>query len=147
VSSLPENPQGKIRAEALRELFRDAETTAGSSDRPEVLEEVRGSGFRERLCRVPEDLACFPGHFPDLPMVPAVLQLDWVMELLGELLEAPWSVEGIDRAKFAAPLRPGERFRIRMHAVSDARIEFRIWNGEREHARGRVRMARRRPGP
>ncbi len=48
VSMLPENRQGKVTAEALRELFRDDETLVNLADRPEVLEEVQGGGFRER---------------------------------------------------------------------------------------------------
>jgi 3-hydroxymyristoyl/3-hydroxydecanoyl-(acyl carrier protein) dehydratase len=112
-----------------------------------VLEETRGDGLRERLCRVPHDLSCFPGHFPGAPAVPAVLQLDWVMDLADSLLDGPASVEGIDLARFPAPLGPGECFRIRVQARADGRIEFRAWGGEREFLRGRARIAPRSPGP
>jgi acyl-CoA synthetase (AMP-forming)/AMP-acid ligase II len=147
VSRLPENAQGKVTAEALRELFRDDENAATFAERPEVLEEVHGGGFLERSCRVPVDLSCFSGHFPGSPMVPAALQLDWVMDLVADLLDAAASVEAIDLARFSAPLRPGDRFSIQVRDASADRVEFRLWNGDREYARGRVRIASRRLVP
>jgi 3-hydroxymyristoyl/3-hydroxydecanoyl-(acyl carrier protein) dehydratase len=79
-------------------------------------------------------------------MVPAALQLDWVMELVADLVDAP-SAEAIDAARFSSPLLPGDRFRIRVRAITEGRMEFRLWNGATEYARGRVRIASRRPGP
>lgn len=30
---------------------------------------------------LPPDLACFVGHFPDFPVLPGVVQLDWALQL------------------------------------------------------------------
>jgi len=143
VSRLPENATGKLSAESLRELFREAESLDKSgdavSDRPQVLEELRGSDFVERLCRVPPELSCFAGHFPDVPVVPGVLQLDWAMQLASQLLGAAPPAEGLESVKFRAPLRPGVEFRIHVR-VERGRVEFRLWSDDAEHARGRVRL-------
>lgn len=140
VTELPENAQGKVTAEALRELFRDPEPPAPRVDRPEILAERRDGDSLERSCRVPTDLACFAGHFPDIPLVPGVLQLDWAMELASVLLEAPPAVAEIELLKLRSPLRPGAGFRIRARVVAGDRLEFRIWGDTCEHASGRVRL-------
>jgi len=141
LDELPENALGKVTLDALRGLFREPERAAACADRPEVREQFRGSDFLEQSCGVPQDLSCFPGHFPDLPVVPALLQLDWAMQLACELLEAPPQVEEIELLKILAPLEPGDRFRIHVRSIGETRIEFRIWSEESEHARGRVRLA------
>ena len=113
-----------------------------------MLEEFRGVDFLERSCRVPRDLRCFEGHFPDNPIVPGVLQLDWAMELASELTEIPLCVEEIESLKFLAPLRPDDSFRISVRVVDAAQVEFRISGEDVKYARGRVRLgARSRTSP
>jgi len=142
VDELPENAQGKVPLIALRELFREPNREEeSSSDRLEVREQFRGSDFLEQSCSVPQDLSCFSGHFPDFPVVPAVLQLDWAMQLAAELLEASPEIEEIELLKILAPLKPGARIRIHVRRVGDVRIEFNIRSEASEHARGRVRIA------
>jgi 3-hydroxymyristoyl/3-hydroxydecanoyl-(acyl carrier protein) dehydratase len=36
--------------------------------------------------RVPLELDCWPGHFPNWSVVPGVLQLDWVIEIIAKWL-------------------------------------------------------------
>lgn len=143
VPRLPENAQGKVSVAALRELFREPESAAPSDDRPEVLEERRAGDSIERECRVPLELACFSGHFPDLPVVPGVLQLDWAMELAAELLGAAPRVEAIETVKFRAALGPGAPFRMRVR-VGRGRVQLRLWWKSEEFASGLVRLGRAR---
>lgn len=44
----------------------------------------------------------FPGHFEGDPLVPGAALLAWVQELAPDL-------SGLERVRFRAPLRPGER--------------------------------------
>jgi 3-hydroxymyristoyl/3-hydroxydecanoyl-(acyl carrier protein) dehydratase len=140
VRDLPENTQGKVPLDSLAQLFQELDWEGPAADRPEVLEEFRGRSSLERLCLVPRDLSCFPGHFPDLPVVPGVLQLDWAMELVAELLDATPRIEAIESLKLLAPLEPGGRFRIRVRVTPEARVDLKIWSEGAEHARGRVRL-------
>jgi acyl-CoA synthetase (AMP-forming)/AMP-acid ligase II len=140
VRDLPENTQGKVPLDSLAQLFQEPDWEGPAADRPEVLEEFRGRSSLERLCLVPRDLSCFPGHFPDLPVVPGVLQLDWAMELVAELLDATPRIEAIESLKLLAPLEPGGRFRIRVRVAPEARVDLKIWSEGAEHARGRVRL-------
>jgi hypothetical protein len=74
------------------------------------------------------------------------LQLDWVKDVATDLLDAAARAESIEAAKFSAPLLPRDRFRIQVRVGAADRIEFRIWNGGTEYARGHARIASRSPG-
>ena len=73
-------------------------------------------------------------------MVPGVLQLDWALDLVADLLDATPSIEAIESLKLLAPLEPVGRFRIRVRVSPDARVDLKIWSERAEHARGRVRL-------
>jgi hypothetical protein len=141
VSRLPANSQGKVPLDALRSLFRPPESASAEADRPVVLEQFRGRDDLERSCRVPKDLDCFSGHFPGHPVVPGALQLDWVMDVAAELLDAPPRIAELESLKFPAPLGPGHLFRIYVRNVANNRIDFTISAEGVDYAKGRVRLA------
>jgi 3-hydroxymyristoyl/3-hydroxydecanoyl-(acyl carrier protein) dehydratase len=141
VSRLPANSQGKVPLDALRNLFRPAKSAGAEADRPIVLEQFRGRDYLERSCRVPKDLACFSGHFPGRPVVPGALQIDWVMDVVAELLDEPPRVAELESLKFPAPLGPGQAFRIHVRNIAKNRIDFTISGEDVDHAKGRVRLA------
>ena len=142
VSRLPANSQGKVPLDALRSLFRPPESAGAEADRPILLEQFRGRDYLERSCRVPRDLACFAGHFPGHPVVPGALQLDWVMDVATELLDAPPRIAELESLKFPAPLGPDHVFRIHVRNVANNRIDFTISAEGVDYTRGRVRLAR-----
>jgi 3-hydroxymyristoyl/3-hydroxydecanoyl-(acyl carrier protein) dehydratase len=141
VSRLPANSQGKVPLDALRSLFRLPESAGAEADRPILLEQFRGTGYLERSCRVPKDLGCFSGHFPGHPVVPGALQLDWVMDVAAELLDAPPRIAELESLKFSAPLGPGHVFRIHVRNVANDKLDFTISAEGVDYARGRVRLA------
>ncbi len=141
VHRLPENSRGKLTRASLSELFSISEFNASSSDRPTLIEEFRGAKFLERACVVPLDLSCFPGHFPDGPVVPGVLELDWAIEMAADILGRSPQVESIRSLKFGYPLRPGDSFRIKVCVSADVELDMRLWSEEHEFARGRVRVS------
>lgn len=66
-----------------------------------------------RLC-CPADFPGFAGHFPDQPVLPAVLQLLAVRLLAESLLEAPLTPVGGDRLKFKGMIGPDESINLRV---------------------------------
>ena len=64
----------------------------------------------------------FPGHFPDYPIMPGVLQVEAMAQAGGALLLGEYSVEeradklmvftGIENARFRRPVLPGDVLRI-----------------------------------
>jgi len=140
VRDLPVNSQGKMPLDAVRALFGASQPTGAVADRPDVFSEVSGSNFVERSCRVPLDLTCIPGHFPEVPVVPGVIQLDWAMDLVAQHLGQTPRVTEIESLRLTSPLRPGQRFRINSRVTADAKVVFKLWSREATHATGRVRF-------
>ena len=73
-------------------------------------------------------------------MVPGVLQLDWAMELVTQLLGHAPRVAEIGSLKLLAPLEPGQRFRIHSRVTAGGKVEFKLWSSDATHATGRLRL-------
>lgn len=71
--------------------------------------------------RVPAEHPALPGHFPGRPIVPGVLLLDAVMEAVRAAGGAP---ERLMRAKFVAPVLPGNEVEIALEPRGRARMGF-----------------------
>lgn len=147
VENLPENTQGKVTREAVLALFQGERDEPAAMDRATVVEQLRGEGFVERSCVVPSDLVCFSGHFPGHPVVPAVLQLDWVMEVASELLGTTPQLASISKMKMLIQLQPGQSFRVRVHRIEQEELRFQLWGDEGIFTRGRLKIAANRERP
>ena len=142
VDQLPENAQGKVTREAIVSLFQDDDDQPMGMDRATVLEQLRGEDFVERSCVVPDDLACFAGHFPGHPVVPAVLQLDWVMEAASELIGSTPGITSIPKMKMLMQLQPQKTFRLRVRHIREGELRFQIWGDEGVFTRGRLHFGK-----
>ncbi len=76
------------------------------------LDRAGGSGTATLCC--PPDFLGFAGHFPDEPILPAVVQL-MAVRLLAETLAAhPLAAVAVERLKFKGMVRPGEAIAVRL---------------------------------
>lgn len=123
---------GAFTDPVLRRIFPPAEGggTRGPEPRlaPDLLDERDGANRLEQTLRIPADLDCLPGHFPGVPIVPGVLQVDWVMRAIGRWTGRAPSIRGIDALKFKKPIRPGNEVTLVLEcdgAGSPFRFEFR----------------------
>ena len=157
VEQLPRNPQGKLTAAALQELFAgDAapERDQGSGHdvaiphdlggpvvAPVLLAERRTENELVRDCTVPPDLAFFAGHFDDMPVVAGVVHLLWVVAAIESLLGTAPRVIGVEALKFKRPLLPGENFTLAV-TLDGARhsARFRLSRADEEISSGRVQF-------
>jgi uncharacterized membrane protein/predicted hotdog family 3-hydroxylacyl-ACP dehydratase len=125
-----------------------------------VHEVVRTEGGGEALERiveleVPTGLACWPGHFPGQPMLPGVLQVDWVLREIERWRGRRPSLVAIEGLKFKRPALPGDSLVLEL-ACSPAgdseggpsvdapthigeTFEFRFCRGDEEISHGRIR--------
>ncbi len=71
---------------------------------------------------VPPDHPALPGHFPGRPIVPGVLLLDAVMGAVRA--SGAGEPVGLLRAKFPAPVLPGEEVEIALAPRDGGRIGF-----------------------
>lgn len=71
---------------------------------------------------VPTDLPCFAGHFPDQPILPGVMQLDWAIQLANNLWPNETQIShfaGCARLKFKAPVLPNSLLTLALELNSD----------------------------
>jgi 3-hydroxyacyl-[acyl-carrier-protein] dehydratase len=72
---------------------------------------------------LPPDHPALPGHFPGQPIVPGVLLLDAAFNAMG------MPVIKVIRAKFLAPVGPGEEVEINLTWRNASRVTFTGQNG------------------
>lgn len=135
VETLPLNAMGKITSASLRALFEDVLL-------PEALAS-EGSGERRTFdVLAGEDLLAFRGHFPDMPILPGVVQLDWVIRFARQSFALSGEFSAIEMLKFQQPIRPGMRVRISLEWLPErSAVAFRLSSGERSLASGRMVFA------
>lgn len=88
---------------------------------------------------MPPTLVHFAGHFPGLPILPGVVQIDWVVRLASEYVPGVRTLTSIDKLKFMAPVPPGAVLKLVLtHDASRRRLQFAYHLGERDCASGVV---------
>ena len=110
---LPLNAQGK-----LPQAWVEAVRLAPRPQTPEVLQQVEADGEWNLQLAVPPDLAYFSGHFPQTPVLPGVVQVDWALNLAQQLMALPEQFAGMEVLKFQQLVRPGDE--IQLHLRFDA---------------------------
>ncbi|WP_228875609.1 AMP-binding protein [Paraburkholderia saeva] len=130
-SALPFDVRGKLPAAAVAAAF-DAR-----SEGVEVLAEARTGDDVHYDLRVPPELAHFAGHFPGLPILPGVVQVDWAIRLAADHVADARAIASVDRLKFMAPVPPGAMLSLKLsHDAARRRVQFTYRLGERECASG-----------
>ena len=85
VAALPAGQLGKVRQADLQALFANA----GPPNEPEI-RAIRREGNRVELDLFnPSDLIQLDGHFPGMPIIPGVAQIDWAVKLAARHLDLP----------------------------------------------------------
>ena len=133
--SLPRNAQAKIAAADFQTAFTVAQTSPvwskTSSD-----DETNTETF---IGRVPLDLVYFGGHFATFPLVPGVVELQWVRNLIAP---KPWSkqrVIRIENLKYQQFIRPHDEVSVELkYDEGKNKLCFKINNGEHPCASGRI---------
>ncbi|MDZ3994199.1 AMP-binding protein [Pseudomonas sp. Teo4] len=111
---LPLNAQGKLPQADVQALLQAPRSMA-----PEVLDQRQeGDELHLTLC-VPLDLACFAGHFPEAPVLPGVVQIDWAIALASEQLVPNHRFAGMEVLKFQHVVRPGDELALNLRWDKD----------------------------
>lgn len=114
------------------------------AQRPTLMDVTLAQGHLDAGLLVTPGLAGFAGHFPDFPILPGVVQLDWAVCYAREFLLIDEPVLRVERLKFTCPIVPNTQLQLnlvydsRKHAV-DFRFYTRIDNtSEQLFSQGRL---------
>ncbi|KUY56867.1 AMP-binding protein [Burkholderia sp. RF2-non_BP3] len=129
--AMPFDARGKLPAAALAAAF------TATPEGFELLASWRSDDALHYELRVPPTLAHFDGHFPGLPILPGVVQIDWAARLAGREMPTVREIRSVEHLKFKAPVPPGAVLSLRIahdRVRGSTRFAFRC--GDRECTSG-----------
>ncbi len=133
-AELPRNTQSKITAADFQTAFTQAQTAPEwrecLSENPAV---YRFEG------RVPLDLVYFGGHFANFPLVPGVIELQWVRDLAARFDWGRRSIVRVENLKYQQFVRPNDTVSAELkYDAEKGKLTFKLENGEAVCASGRM---------
>jgi acyl-coenzyme A synthetase/AMP-(fatty) acid ligase/3-hydroxymyristoyl/3-hydroxydecanoyl-(acyl carrier protein) dehydratase len=136
---MPVSERGKISHSALQALF-------AMDDNVSLFPELLQVGCDDRDghkvvldLHVAPSLAHFAGHFPGLPIVPGVVQIDWAVRYGREHLAIDGHFSGLESVKFLALVFPGTNLRLALRWDPRTRyLAFSYSAGQRKVSAGRI---------
>ena len=136
LDALPANAQGKTTHAALTALL-EREPALQTTPRRRLLEKSTERAVFELTG--PSNLLYFDGHFPGQPILPGVVQLDWVIRFGRECFELPAEFRAVHGLKFRRVIPPDTPFILELdHRAGTAALDFKILSDLGTHASGRV---------
>jgi len=101
--------------------------------------QLRGACALECRVRVPYDLVIFDGHFPTIPILPGVVQVDWAVNIAREHLPVDGQFNGITATKFRRLVRPGMELALTLELRPEpGELRFEYLLGDAMASTGRV---------
>ncbi|MBU2979659.1 thioester dehydrase [Alteromonas sp. C1M14] len=92
---------------------------------------------------VPANLHWFRGHFPEQPILPGVVQLDWAKHYAATYLSLCSSqVKQVEVLKFQVVIVPQTHITLSLEQKSDEKFLFNYTSSMGTHASGRVILYR-----
>ena len=90
-------------------------------------------------CKVPENLYYLTGHFPQVPVVPGVCQLRWVIKSIETYSGSSLHITAMEAVKFHHMLFPGQTFFLEVKFDrKTSKWVYRIFSEEQTFASGRL---------
>ncbi|NUT73826.1 AMP-binding protein [Pseudomonas sp. C1C7] len=131
---LPLNAQGKLPQAEVEALL-----LAPRPQTPQVLEQTETDGEWSLQLAIPPDLAYFSGHFPKVPVLPGVVQVEWAMNLGQQLMNLPPKFAGMEVLKFQQLVRPGDEVQLHLRFdPSRGKLYFAYRNETATCSSGRI---------
>jgi len=135
LAQLPYNNQGKLAQATVEAVLAEPRPTQVAP-----LSAVEQDGEWQLELVVPLDLAHFTGHFPQTPVLPGVVQVDWAQQLARSLIkDLPPRFSGMEVLKFQQLVRPGDQLQLTLRFdAARGKLYFAFRNGEAACSSGRI---------
>lgn len=107
---------------------------------PQILSLRKEADAATLLLLISKDLDYFRGHFPGLPILPGVVQVDWAIRFAEEYLGIPTGrFTGMKALKFSAPIQPDLRLTLELRWRPDThRLEFTYLSQSQKYSSGQM---------
>ncbi|MDG1462053.1 MAG: hydroxymyristoyl-ACP dehydratase [Gammaproteobacteria bacterium] len=105
---------------------------------PTILDKVSSSDEVTFKLFIDPDIHWFVGHFPDEPILPGVVQVDWALHYAKEIGFSAASFAGFSRVKFKAVVRPEVELDLNIRRSSDNTYRFSFSSGAVLYSQGAV---------
>lgn len=84
-------------------------------------------------------LDCFEGHFPGLPIVPGVAQIDWAIRLARARLSLAPRFRALSLIKFQRVIQPPRKLELDLRSLADgSELAFRYFDANGAFSSGRA---------
>ncbi|MDR2506386.1 MAG: AMP-binding protein [Candidatus Accumulibacter sp.] len=132
---MPLNERGKISNQALSDLFVKKKACFPAI----VNRHVEDSRKVVLDLEIERSLAHFSGHFPEMAILPGVVQIDWAIRYAREYFHMAGKFSSLENVKFLALVLPGARLQLTLAWDSDSGVlEFTYANSRRRFSTGRI---------
>ncbi|HWU97896.1 MAG TPA: AMP-binding protein [Oxalicibacterium sp.] len=133
LDQMPTDAQGKTSRAALLALLDVRPRT------PHLRLIARDEQRVELEMIVPADLYYFDGHFPEAPILPGVVQVDWAISNGRQYFDLPPHFQGINALKFQQVIQADTPVTLELlHDRQKSSLNFRYFSPKGQHASGRI---------
>lgn len=88
---------------------------------------------------VPAELAHFSGHFPGMPILPGVVQIDWAVRYASQYLALSGDFVALENIKFLSLVLPDTKLELNLNwAAEKSRLDFSFSTSQRKCSSGRL---------
>jgi len=136
---LPVNMQGKTTYAELKTMLDQESLQKSLTKTPETLILEKDENRLLMRMILPENLFYFQGHFPETPILPGVVQLDWALMYGQQYLDLPGVFAGVQALKFQHVILPGASVNLELkYEPSKTSLSFCYFSADQKHASGRI---------
>lgn len=133
-TELPRNAQSKITANDFQTAFTQEITAPAWQPMPSESENTW-----QFSARVPLDLVYFSGHFARFPLVPGVIELQWIRDLIQTFAWSQQRLIRVENLKYQQFVRPNDELFVHLQFDADKnKLSFQITHQQANCASGRL---------
>jgi len=138
VKEIPINSQGKYVHHDLKELFNKS-----SIRDPKVLDLEQVSNEKAIVTiEVGKEIVYFRGHFPGSPVLPGIVQTDWVIKFACHIFNIEkFNIQKIAQLKFNRVIQPGANLFIELIWKNNT-LTFKYYDAESAYSSGKLTVKR-----